>query len=136
MHYHNINEIHDDLQFELKYIHEYSDFIVNGRNCQIRFSTMNIMRMFISWMSTGKNETPFQLSSVSLLSLTYQCFNKFWQENMIKMIKVQTTQTPSTTKPFFSHTSRSKTKVVFYPIVLTYCESVCKYAEENPFHLD
>ena len=117
MHYHNINEIHDDLQFESKYIHEYSDFIVNGRNCQIRFSTMNIMRMFISWMSTGKNETPFQLSSVNLLSLTYQCFNKFWQENMIRMIQVQTTQTPSTTKPFFSHTSRSKTKVVF----LSYC---------------
>ena len=30
MHYHNINELCDDLQFELGYIHDYSDYIVNG----------------------------------------------------------------------------------------------------------
>ena len=45
--------------------------------------------------------------------LTYQDFNKFRQEDMIRMTKVPTTPTPSTTKPFPSHTSRCKTRPVF-----------------------
>ena len=53
------------------------------------------------------------------------------------MTKVPTTQTPSTTKPFLSHTSRIKTNLAF----LSHCidpfdESVCDSAEENPLHLD
>ena len=31
--YHNIHELCDDLQFELKHIHGYSDYIVNGKHC-------------------------------------------------------------------------------------------------------
>ena len=120
MHYHNINEVCDDLQFELKYIHDYSDYIVHGKTFELKFSTMNKMRMFIGWMSTRKTESTFQLSSQYLLSPTYQDFNKFRQENMIRMIKMQTTQTSSSTKPFLSHTSRSTTRLVFLPIVLTY----------------
>ena len=58
-------------------------------------------------------ENAFQLSSQYLLSLTYNYFNKFWQEDMIRMTKVPTTQTPSTTKPHLSHTSRNKTRPVF-----------------------
>ena len=37
----------------------------------------------------------------------------FRQEDMIKMTKVPTTLTPSTDKPFPSHTSRRKTRPVF-----------------------
>ena len=31
MDYHNINDLCDDLQFELKHIHDYGDYIVNGQ---------------------------------------------------------------------------------------------------------
>ena len=37
----------------------------------------------------------------------------FRQEDMIRMTKVPTTQTPSATNAFLSHTSRSKTRSVF-----------------------
>ena len=37
MHCHNINEQCDDLQFELEYIHHYSDYIVNGQHCELIF---------------------------------------------------------------------------------------------------
>ena len=104
MDYHNINEPCDDLQFELKHIHNYSDYIVNGQNCALTFGTMNKMKLFLSWMSTRKKETTFQVSSQHLLSLTYQDFNKFRQEDMISMTKVRTAPTPRTTKPFPSHT--------------------------------
>ena len=40
MHYHNINELCDDPQFELEYIHHYSDYIVNRQQCELKFSTM------------------------------------------------------------------------------------------------
>ena len=33
--YHNIYELCDDLQFELKHIHDYSDYIVNGQHCTL-----------------------------------------------------------------------------------------------------
>ena len=85
MHYHNINELCDDLQFELEYIHDYSDYI--GQQCELEFSTMGNIRMFISWMSTRKIENTFQLSSQYLLSLAYQYFNKFKQEDMIRIFK-------------------------------------------------
>ena len=113
MYYHNISELSDDLQFELKHIHDYSDYIVNGQNCALKFGSMSKMKLLISWMSTRKKETTFQLSSQYLLSLTSQDFNKFRQENMIRMTKVTTSPTPSTAKPFPSHTSRSKTRPVF-----------------------
>ena len=73
MDYHNINELCDDLQFELKHIHD----ILNGQNCALKFSTMNKMKSFINLMSTRKKETTFQIFSQYLLSLTYQDFNKF-----------------------------------------------------------
>ena len=74
---------------------------------------MNKIKLFISWMSTRKKENTFQLSTQYLLSLTYQDFNKFRQEDMIRTTKVPTPPTPSTDRPFPSHTSRSKTRPVF-----------------------
>ena len=93
--------------------HDYSDYIVNGQHCALKVSTMNKIKLFISWMSTRKKQNTFQLSSQYLPSLTYQDFNKFRQEDMSRMTKVPTTQTPSTTKPLLSLTSRSKTGLVF-----------------------
>ena len=56
---------------------------------------------------------------------------------MFRMTKVTTTQTPSTTKPFLCHTSRSKTKLASLPhYVDLFDESVCESAEGNLLHLD
>ena len=82
-------------------------------------------------------ENAFQLSTQYLISLTYQDFNKFRQQDMFRMTKVPTTQTPTTTKPFLSHTSRSKTKLVSLPHYIDlFSESVCESAEENLLHID
>ena len=70
MHYHNINELCDDLQFELEYIHDYSDYIVNRQNCELNCFIMHRISMLIGWMSAKKKQTTFQLSSEYLLSLT------------------------------------------------------------------
>ena len=40
MDYHNINDLCDDLQFELKHIHDYSDYIVNGQHGALTFGTI------------------------------------------------------------------------------------------------
>ena len=56
IHYHNINEQYDDLQFELEYINHY---IVNGQHCELEFSTMGNIRLFISWMSARKHISSF-----------------------------------------------------------------------------
>ena len=71
------------------------------------------LRLLITLMPTMNAKNAFQLSSQCLSSLTYNYFNKFWQEDMIRMTKVPTTQTSSTTKPLLSHTSRIKTRPVF-----------------------
>ena len=113
MDYHNINELCHDLQFELKHMHDYSEYIVIGQNCALTFCTMNRIKLFISWMSTTKKETTFHFLSQYLISLIYPNFNKFRQEDMIRMTKVPTASTPSTTKPFLSCTSISKTRPVF-----------------------
>ena len=55
----------------------------------------------------------FQPSSQYLLSHTYHDFNKFREEDMIRMTKVPRTPSPSTIKPFPRHTSRSKARSDF-----------------------
>ena len=62
------------------------------------------------------------------LSLTYQEFNKFRQENMSRMTKVPTT------KLFLGHNTKSKLDSLPHLIDL-YDESVYKSAEENLLHL-
>ena len=135
--FHRIHELCHDLQFELNHIHDYYDYIVNGQHCALNISTMNKSKLLISLMPTIKRENRFQLSSQYLLSLTYQDFNKFRQEDMIQMTKAPTTQTPSTTKPILSRISGSKTKLTSLPHSFDpYDESVCQSAEENPLLLD
>ena len=48
---------------------------------------------------------------------------------------MQTTQTPSTTKPLLSHISGTKLASLPHYIDL-FDESVCEFAEENILHLD
>ena len=94
-------------------------------------------KVVISWMLTRTKESTFQLSFHSLVSLTYQDFNKFRHKNMFRMTKVPTTQTPSTTKPFLRHTSRTKTKLAsLFCYIDLFGESVRESAEENLLHLD
>ena len=60
--------------------------------------------------------------------------NKFRQESMYRMTKVPTTQTPSTSKPFLSHTSRNKTKLASLPHYIDLLgESACESAEKTHF---
>ena len=56
MDYHSLKDLCDDLQFELKHIHDFSDYIVMGA---LEFATMNKIKLFISWMSARKQETTF-----------------------------------------------------------------------------
>ena len=92
------------------------------------------------WLVNSTEGKASQLSSQYIRSLTYLEFNEFCPENMIKMIKEQTTQTPSTTKPILSQISRSNPlSSLPYHIDLfdeSACESACESAEENLLHLD
>ena len=81
---------------------------------------MNKLEMLSSLTPTMEKENVFQLSSQYLLSLTYQDFNKFRQEDMIRMTKVPTTQTPSTTKPLLSTLQETRQDQSSYPSLLTY----------------
>ena len=91
--------------------------------------------LFISWILTRTKGNTFQLSSQYIPSLTYHEFNMFRQENMSRMTKVPTTQTPSTTKPLLSHISGTKLASLPHYIDL-FDESFCESAEENLLHLD
>ena len=131
--YINIHELCEALPCRLKDLHKYSDYIVDEQHFVLKCITMHKIKLFISWMSTRKRETRFQLSSQYLLSLTYQDFQKFRLKERIREDKEQappTAPTPSTTKPLLSHISGSE------PYSLPhYCdlfdESACEAAEEN-----
>ena len=38
MDYDNVNELCDDVQFELKHIHDLSDYIVDGQHCGLKLT--------------------------------------------------------------------------------------------------
>ena len=40
-HYHNLHELCENLPFGLDFIHDYSDYIVNGQHCALESSTLN-----------------------------------------------------------------------------------------------
>ena len=97
MDYDNINDLCDDLQFELKHIHDLSGYIVDGQCFALKFGTMSKIKMLISWMSTRKKDTTFQHSSKYLPPLTLEDFNEFRQGDVIRITKVPTDSTPSPT---------------------------------------
>ena len=112
MHYHNINGLCDDLQFELEYVDDCTDYIVNGQNCELDSCTILRMRMFISWMLTRKRKPHFNFLLCTFFPL-HQDFTKLRQEDRIRFLNEQAASTPSTTKLPPSHTSRNKTRPVF-----------------------
>ena len=63
--YHYNHEQCDGLQFKLKHIHDYSDYIVDGQHCALKFATRNKIKSFVSCMSTRRKENTFQYFSVS-----------------------------------------------------------------------
>ena len=74
MAYENVNDLCDDLQFELKHIHDLNNYIVDGKHCVLKFASMNRMKLFISWMSTRMKNKTIELSSEYLFALTYEHF--------------------------------------------------------------
>ena len=106
MAYDNVNDLCDDLQFELQLIDDLTSYdIVNGQHCVIKFTMMNKIKLFISWRSTRMKNKTIQLSSEYLLALTYEHFNDFRQPHMIRMTEVPTAPTPSSTTSFPRKTS-------------------------------
>ena len=84
-----VQEICEGVPYILKDFHKY--YIVNGQHCALKSSTINTMELFTSWMIMRTNLKIFDLPPQYFLSLTYQEFNKFRQENMSGMTKVPTT---------------------------------------------
>ena len=127
-----IQDICEGVPYILEDFHIYC--IVNGQLCVLKYSTINTLNLFTSWVITGTNQKRFDLPSQYFLSLTYQEFNKFRQENMSRMTKVPTTQTPSIAKSLLGHNTKGKLDYIPHLIDL-YDESVCESAEENLLHL-
>ena len=125
--YYNTQDICEGLPFRLEDLLEYSDYIVNGQHCALNFSTLNTILLFIFWIENRTNGYKIPLSPQYFLSLTYQEFNKFRQENMSRMTKVPTT------KPLLSHNTQSKLDSLPH-LIDQYDESVCESAEENLLH--
>ena len=104
MQYHGyliIQNICEGVPYILEDFHKY--YIVNGQHCALKSFTINTIKLFTSWMLTRRNQKRFDLPSKFFLFQTYHEFNKFRQENMSRMTKVLTTQTPSITKPLLGH---------------------------------
>ena len=131
--YHDIHEPCDILPLFLEYLYGCSDYIVDGQHCVPKPSTITKMKLFIIWLVNRTEGKTSQLSSQYLLSLTHQEFNEFCPENMIRMIKEQTSQTPGTTKPILSHISRSKPLSSLPHHIDLFDESACESAEETYF---
>ena len=70
--YPNIHELCEGLPYEVKNLHEYSDYIVNGKHCALTSSTMNTRSCSSVWMLARTKGDMFHLSSQYFLSLTYE----------------------------------------------------------------
>ena len=95
------------LIFELNHILDFSDYRVDGPQCALKFGTMNKLRGFISWMST-RMKNKFELYAEHLIALTYEEFNDFRQEDMIRMSSVPTSPPPVPTTPMTTFTGCTK----------------------------
>ena len=136
MQYHGyliIQELCEGVLYILEDFHKY--YIVNGQLCVLKYSTINTLNVFASWVITRTNQKRFDLPSQYFLSLTYQEFNKFREENMSRTTKVPTTQTPSKTKPLLGHNTKSKPDYIPHLIDL-FDESICESAEKNLVQLE
>ena len=60
--YSNFTDQYNDLCFELNHIHAFSNYILDGQYCALKFGTMHKLNFFIMWMSTRMKDTTFELS--------------------------------------------------------------------------
>ena len=102
--YDNFTDICADFCHILDRIQDYCEFRADGLRSALKFSTMNKIRMFTSWMGTKMTDGFFELFAEDLLSLTREQFNDFRQADMIRMIgKLQSApHGPTTTIATFS----------------------------------
>ena len=92
--YHKFTDICAEFCHILDSIHDYSEFRLDGLRSTLKFSTMNKIRMFRSWMSTKMTNGVFALHTEDLLALTREQFNDFRQADMIRMME-KTSPPPS-----------------------------------------
>ena len=85
--YDNLTDNCADFCHILDRIHDYSEFRADGLISALKFSTMNNIRMFTSWMGTKMTDGCFELYAENLLGLTREQFNDFRQAAMIRMMK-------------------------------------------------
>ena len=98
MAYDNVIDLCDDLQFELKHIHNLSDNIVDEQYCALKFATMNKTKLFISWMSSRMKNKTIQLSSELSTFLPLPMNISITSASAhIRMTEVPTAPTPSPT---------------------------------------
>ena len=97
--YDNFTEICADFCQNLDRIHDYSEFRADGLRSALKFSTMNEIRMFISWMGTKMTDGFFELYAEDLLSVTIEQFSDFRQADMIKMMGKSSSSPPGPNTP-------------------------------------
>ena len=114
MGYNIFKDLCTDFQTEMKDIHSYSGYRVEGQQCALKFATMNRLRLFIRWMSTRMKYTTFEFSAEHLLAITFDKFNVFRQADMIRMGSKPTSSPPCQTTPMTtSQSSGSKKRQAF-----------------------
>ena len=97
-----------DLSYMLDHIHHHSEYRMEGSRFALRFGTMNMLRLFIKWMSTRKKESTFELYAENLLVMTREQFNNFRQEDMIRIASGPTSPRPGPTTPMTTFTGHTK----------------------------
>ena len=69
---------------------------------------MNKLRLFISWISTRMKDTTFEHYAEHLLALTWEQYNDFRQEDMIRLTSGPTSSPPEPTTPMITFTGQTK----------------------------
>ena len=80
-------------------IHDISEFREDGLRSTFKFSTMNKIRMFTSWMGTKMTDGFFELYAEDFLSLAREQFKDFRQTDMIRMMGKSSSPPPQPTTP-------------------------------------
>ena len=83
--YDNFTDICVDFYYLLDSINDCSEYKVNGLRCSLKFSTMNKIRLFISWMATKMTDDNFKLYAELLIFLTREQFSNSRQEDMERL---------------------------------------------------
>ena len=116
MGHNNFTDLCVDVLFELDHVQFFSNYVVDGQYCALKFGTMSKLKLFIRWMSTRTKDIKFVLSAKHLLALTYEDFNVFRQAELIRISSEPTATPPCPNRPMTSltrHTSGSKKRQAF-----------------------